>query len=113
MGAGADSSQYISHLGWMDFKPGQEVRRFVQVPEGATWAELRLRAADHEQPRCVRQQARYGHGGSVQLTLLVWQAWWSSSAWFARCMIKKTALGSVDITVQTQGGSLGRCSLTW
>jgi len=70
IGAGADSSQYVSHLGWMDFKPGQEVRRFVQVPEGATWAELRLRAADHEQPRCVKQQARYGRGGIMQLTLL-------------------------------------------
>ncbi len=44
----------------MDFKPGQEVRRFVQVPEGATWAELRLRAADHEQPRCVNSRLDMG-----------------------------------------------------
>ncbi len=41
----------MCRLGWMDFKPGQEVRRFVAVPEGATWAELRLRAGAHEQPR--------------------------------------------------------------
>ena len=48
---GADSGRYVCRLGWMDFKAGQEVRRFVAVPEGATWAELRLRAGAHEQPR--------------------------------------------------------------
>ena len=51
MCTGADSSRYVCRLGWMDFKSGQEVRRFVAVPEGATWAELRLRAGPHEQPR--------------------------------------------------------------
>lgn len=47
----AEGGPAVCRLGWMDFKPGQEVRRFIQVPKGTTWAELRLRAAGHEQPR--------------------------------------------------------------
>ena len=50
--AESDDSRHMCRLGWMEFKAGQEVRRFVAVPEGARWAELRLRAGAHEQPRC-------------------------------------------------------------
>ena len=39
-------------LGTIGFTPGQEVRRFLAVPEGATWGELRLQAASqHDTPR--------------------------------------------------------------
>lgn len=47
-----DDGQHVCRLGWMEFRAGQEVRSFVAVPEGARWAELRLRAGAHEQPRC-------------------------------------------------------------
>ncbi|CAK0779170.1 hypothetical protein CVIRNUC_004710 [Coccomyxa viridis] len=46
-----DDGQHVCRLGWMEFRAGQEVRSFVAVPEGARWAELRLRAGAHEQPR--------------------------------------------------------------
>ena len=41
----------MARLGWLDFRPGQEVRRFLAVPEGAVWADMRLTAGPHEQPR--------------------------------------------------------------
>ena len=50
-GASEDSSSSTASFGWLDFVPGLEVRRFVAVPEGATWAELRITAGDNEQPR--------------------------------------------------------------
>ena len=46
-------SDYVARLGWLDFQPGQEVRRFLAVPEGATWADMRFTAGPHEQPRWV------------------------------------------------------------
>ena len=61
----ADGGRAVCRLGWMNFKPGQEVRRFIQVPNGTTWAELRLRAAGHEQPRwacwagCIRSTSHW------------------------------------------------------
>ena len=36
---------------------GKEVRRFIAVPEGATWAELRLRAGSYDANR-VRMHLR-------------------------------------------------------
>ena len=54
----ADDSQrvqvgqdYIARLGSVRFQPGTEVRRFLDVPEGATWAEMTLRAGNHDTPR--------------------------------------------------------------
>ena len=56
--ATADDSQsvqvgqdYIARLGTVHFQPGTEVRRFLSVPEGATWAEMTLRAGNHDTPR--------------------------------------------------------------
>ena len=48
LGMGSD---YVARLGWLDFQPGQEVRRFLTVPEGAVWADMRFTAGPHEQPR--------------------------------------------------------------
>ena len=42
---------YIARLGTVCFQPGTEVRRFIHVPEGATWAEMTLRAGNHDTPR--------------------------------------------------------------
>ena len=41
------------HLGRIAFSPGTEVRRFVAIPEGATWGQLLLRAGEHDTPRWV------------------------------------------------------------
>lgn len=38
-------------LGPVSLRPGQEVRHFVAVPAGATWAELMVRADDYDTPR--------------------------------------------------------------
>jgi len=38
-------------LGPVSLRPGQEVRQFVAVPAGATWAELMVRADDYDTPR--------------------------------------------------------------
>lgn len=38
-------------LGSVLFEPGKEERRFIAVPDGATWAELRLRAQDNDTPK--------------------------------------------------------------
>ncbi len=46
-------SGYVARTGWLDFQPGQEMRCFVEVPEGARWADMRFTAGPHEQPRCV------------------------------------------------------------
>eukprot|EP00887_Chlorella_sp_A99_P002396 scaffold10.g2396.t1 len=44
-------------LGPMSFIPGQEVRRFVAVPEGAGWAQLRLRAHSLTTPKSYMVRA--------------------------------------------------------
>jgi hypothetical protein len=36
----------VVDLGNESFVPGKEMRRFVGVPYGATWAELKLKASD-------------------------------------------------------------------
>ena len=51
--ADALNGQQALHLGRLAFAPGTEVRRFVAIPEGATWGELVLKAGDHDTPRCV------------------------------------------------------------
>ncbi|CAL8469996.1 g9538 [Coccomyxa elongata] len=56
-GASKDSSSFTASFGWLDFTPGLEVRRFVAVPEGATWAELRITTGDNEQPRVMMVRA--------------------------------------------------------
>ncbi len=40
-------------LGWpaLTFKPGDVLRRFVAVPDGATWAEISVRAGALDTPR--------------------------------------------------------------
>ena len=48
-----DTRECSMRLGKLDFTPGLELRRFVAVPEGATWGELRLRAGAHETPKWV------------------------------------------------------------
>ncbi|KAK9867034.1 hypothetical protein WJX84_006426, partial [Apatococcus fuscideae] len=45
-------------LGKLDFRPGLEIRRFVAVPEGATWGEMRLRAGPHETPKIFMIRAQ-------------------------------------------------------
>ena len=44
-------NQYIVRLGTIRFQPGTEVRRFLRVPEGATWGEMTLKAGNHDTPR--------------------------------------------------------------
>lgn len=50
-GSHKDTRECSVRLGKLDFTPGLELRRFVAVPEGATWGELRLRAGAHETPK--------------------------------------------------------------
>ncbi|GAB4814120.1 hypothetical protein N2152v2_001166 [Parachlorella kessleri] len=38
-------------LGSLQFEAGREVRRFIAVPEGATWAEMRIRAGQTDTPK--------------------------------------------------------------
>ena len=40
-------------LGLLVFQPGTVVRRFIAVPDGATWAELRIMAGPHDVPKSV------------------------------------------------------------
>lgn len=42
---------YTARLDRVQFQPGTEVRRFLDVPEGATWAEMTLKAGNHDTPR--------------------------------------------------------------
>ncbi|KAL0038695.1 hypothetical protein WJX79_003623 [Trebouxia sp. C0005] len=42
---------FIARLGTVQFQPGTEVRRFLEVPEGATWGEMTLKAGNHATPR--------------------------------------------------------------
>ncbi|XP_071798150.1 tripeptidyl-peptidase 2-like isoform X2 [Asterias amurensis] len=42
------SKQYDASWGETEFKPGQIRRSFIQVPEGATWAELNITSLDPE-----------------------------------------------------------------
>ena len=42
---------FTARLGTVQFQPGTEVRRFLDVPEGATWAEMTLKAGNHDTPR--------------------------------------------------------------
>ena len=52
-GQGAKPSRdFIARLGTVVFQPGTEVRRFLGVPEGATWGEMTLTAGSHDTPRC-------------------------------------------------------------
>lgn len=50
----ADSSV---DLGALRFQPGDEVRRFVAVPAGATWAELKVRAGEMDTPKSYMLRA--------------------------------------------------------
>ena len=47
----AEGGNAIARLGKQTYSPGSESRRFIAVPEGATWAELRTFAGDHPTPR--------------------------------------------------------------
>ena len=51
---------YIARLGTIHFQPGTEVRRFLAVPEGANWAEMTVKAGNHDTPR-------YSHGCTSKL----------------------------------------------
>lgn len=67
----------VVELGSERFDPGTELRRFVAVPHGATWAELKLKAIESDTPKSfmvratmIRPQTRYGdseHRAFVQL----------------------------------------------
>lgn len=50
----AHADDYVARLGTISFQPGTEERRFVSIPEGATWATLRVRAGAHDAPRYVQ-----------------------------------------------------------
>ncbi len=54
LGNGDESTHaddYIARLGTITFQPGTEERRFVSIPEGATWATVKVRAGAHSAPR--------------------------------------------------------------
>ncbi|PRW39066.1 Tripeptidyl-peptidase 2 isoform A [Chlorella sorokiniana] len=44
-------------LGTLHFQPGAELRRFVAVPGGATWAELKIRAGELDTPKSYMLRA--------------------------------------------------------
>ena len=44
-------SDYIARLGSLDFVAGRELRRFVAVPEGATWCEMSFSAGAFDTPK--------------------------------------------------------------
>lgn len=44
-------------LGTEPFVPGKEMRRFVAVPEGATWAEMKIKAVAGETPKSLMLRA--------------------------------------------------------
>ena len=46
----------MARLGTLHFQAGTELRRFIDVPEGASWAEMSIKAGAHDTPRCVRSQ---------------------------------------------------------
>ena len=50
-GEGGVLPPHTLHLGPVKLSPGQEVRHFVGVPAGATWAELLVRAGGYDTPR--------------------------------------------------------------
>ena len=50
-GSSDDVRECTVRLGTLTFRPGLEMRRFVAVPEGATWGEMRIRAGPHETPK--------------------------------------------------------------
>jgi tripeptidyl-peptidase-2 len=50
-GAGGALPPHTLRLGPVKLTPGQEVRHFVAVPAGATWAELLVRAGDYDTPK--------------------------------------------------------------
>ena len=58
---------YIARLGTVHFQPGTEVRRFLDVPEGATWAEMTLRAGNHDTPRYGIKRTRIQGSSSKQV----------------------------------------------
>lgn len=49
--AGGVLPPHTLRLGPVSLKPGQEVRHFVAVPAGATWAELLVRAGNYDTPK--------------------------------------------------------------
>lgn len=50
---------------------GQEERRFVEVPESASWAELRIRAGPHDTPRVSAAVPHLRGGCTACLRFLV------------------------------------------
>ena len=46
----------MARLGTLHFQAGTELRRFIDVPEGASWAEMSIKAGPHDTPRCVDSQ---------------------------------------------------------
>jgi tripeptidyl-peptidase-2 len=50
-GAGGALPPHTLKLGPVRLTPGQEVRHFVAVPAGATWAELLVRAGGYDTPK--------------------------------------------------------------
>ena len=47
---------WVARLGTLHFQAGTELRRFIDVPEGASWAEMSIKAGAHDTPRCVHSQ---------------------------------------------------------
>jgi tripeptidyl-peptidase-2 len=50
-GAGGALPPHTLRLGPVKLTPGQEVRHFVAVPAGSTWAELLVRAGSYDTPK--------------------------------------------------------------
>ena len=44
-------------LGPLAFGPGSEHREFIEVPEGASWAEIVLTAGSHDTPKMFLMRA--------------------------------------------------------
>ena len=49
-----DQIHCTRHAGVLRFQPGEEARRFVAVPPGASWAELSIRAGELDTPKVRR-----------------------------------------------------------
>lgn len=99
-------------LGALRFQPGEETRRFVAVPPGAGWAELRIRAGEVDTPKLYMLRA----------TALLPHTRYSDSEWRAFAQLSAhqeftaafavTAGTTLELTLAQAWSSLGAASLS-
>ncbi|KAK9809052.1 hypothetical protein WJX72_008467 [[Myrmecia] bisecta] len=102
---------YVARLGQIAFTAGREVRRFVEVPEGAAWAEMRIRADEHDTPRSFMVRAtqllphtRYSDSEARSFVSLAAHAEYTLN-------FKVVAAATLEITLGQLWSSLGDATL--